>query len=536
MSDDTRKTYRFANGFVPPTKLWRHQAVGVATLIKNKHYGLFDEPGLGKTLQALYAMSACMLQADDTDGVLFVTRAQHVGPLKLILDEHVAYLDVQYLQGSNRVLDPSCQLWVVSYEVLRRMQKDAPRIKNPLGYGSIQINSDVEQIIHLMKSQRIAIICDEVHAIKNPTARTTKVVTALGRMAVRRIGMTGTPAGERPWDVWAPSLFIDNGKTFGLSYKSFLGEYAVCRMYNGAARPVRGKNLASLHAKLKTISLRRLKDECEGLPPKMPPRYLSALLPEKQYAAVYGFERQLVKLLLGYVAQHGLDARISVGMKNAGNPAAVNISALMHTLSRAAVDPALVTATQPSWGVPAKVQVILDALEEERQEASLLVFAWHRDVAEAVTNHLAAAGITVRVAHGDISISDRNDIVADFQAGKFRVLVATTGCMREAVTLHRAQRVIFVERDYSLLNWTQAQDRVHRYGQKGTVVIDIVQANVGLDTHVDGVLRVKEHDSIAVTDGTNLDEGEVTARSLLKSIGCRHAKLMIENGYSPDSI
>jgi SNF2 family DNA or RNA helicase len=59
-----------------------------------------------------------------------------------------------------------------------------------------------------------AVIADESSRIKNPTAKRTRVLHELGRLADRRWTLTGTPRGHQLTDVWGPAQFVTRGTCF----------------------------------------------------------------------------------------------------------------------------------------------------------------------------------------------------------------------------------------------------------------------------------------------------------------------------------
>jgi hypothetical protein len=58
------------------------------------------------------------------------------------------------------------------------------------------------------------LIADESSRLKNPAAKRTKTMLALGRLAERRWTLTGTPRGQQLLDVWGPAQFVTQGTAF----------------------------------------------------------------------------------------------------------------------------------------------------------------------------------------------------------------------------------------------------------------------------------------------------------------------------------
>jgi len=68
--------------------------------------------------------------------------------------------------------------------------------------------------------------------------------------------------------------------------------------------------------------------------------------------------------------------------------------------------------------------------------------------------------------HGGMKISDRNNSVTKFKFPEYKILFATPTSSKEGLTLTEANHVIFYDRSFSLDDYLQAQDRIHRISQK----------------------------------------------------------------------
>lgn len=70
---------------------------------------------------------------------------------------------------------------------------------------------------------------------------------------------------------------------------------------------------------------------------------------------------------------------------------------------------------------------------------------------------------------GAESIQERQEAIADFQAGKFKVLYITYGCGAYGLNLQFCQNVVFAEQVWDYALQVQAEARVYRIGQKESV-------------------------------------------------------------------
>jgi SNF2 family DNA or RNA helicase len=76
------------------------------------------------------------------------------------------------------------------------------------------------------------------------------------------------------------------------------------------------------------------------------------------------------------------------------------------------------------------------------------------------------------LSYGAVEVAQRQQNVKNFQTDpSVKLFIANPMASKEGITLTAAQDVIFYDRSYSLVDYLQAQDRVHRIGQFGTVVV-----------------------------------------------------------------
>lgn len=128
-----------------------------------------------------------------------------------------------------------------------------------------------------------------------------------------------------------------------------------------------------------------------------------------------------------------------------------------------------------------------------------VVFCAHQQVSDILKGQLQQQGITSAVVDGRTSQVERARIVSQFQAGNLQVFIGGINAAGEAITLTRADTVIFVELDWVPAALMQAEDRIHRVGQRSNC--QIIQL-------------------IAQLDGQNLDEAMISViGSKLERIG-----------------
>jgi SNF2 family DNA or RNA helicase len=94
--------------------------------------------------------------------------------------------------------------------------------------------------------------------------------------------------------------------------------------------------------------------------------------------------------------------------------------------------------------------------------------------------------------HGKMAIRDRNASVDHFSKDENRrVLVATPAAAKEGLTLTVADSAIFYDRSFSLDDYLQAQDRIHRISQNDTCYVYNLCVRNSIDEWIDSLLAGK---------------------------------------------
>ena len=137
--------------------------------------------------------------------------------------------------------------------------------------------------------------------------------------------------------------------------------------------------------------------------------------------------------------------------------------------------------------VPA-TEYVRDLLEGG--ETKIVVFGHHLEVLHAL--HDAFADVGSVLVCGETSLEDRQAAVDRFQTeATCRVFVGGIMAAGVGLTLTAAQRVVMVEMDWVPGNLAQAEDRLHRIGQTGTVQVDYLTVPGSLDEYMMQMVAAK---------------------------------------------
>jgi SNF2 family DNA or RNA helicase len=120
----------------------------------------------------------------------------------------------------------------------------------------------------------------------------------------------------------------------------------------------------------------------------------------------------------------------------------------------------------------------LDALQERIEESvdqPLVIFTTFKGMVRLTCQRLDRMGISYSVLTGETPNDERGTVVSQFQDGTKRMFVGTIQAGGVGITLTRADQGHFLDRTWSPAINQQAEDRLHRIGQKNAVqIIDYV--------------------------------------------------------------
>jgi SNF2 family DNA or RNA helicase len=439
-----------------------HQVTGVEWLKRTPRALLADEPGLGKTQQALMAAEP---------PVLVVAPAMLSG----VWEDEVALWRPEWTRGEDWEwisYSSLCERVTAVAESGRKTSKALDRAKWQLRERGWK-----------------TIIYDEAHYLKGRRSKWTKA--ALGLDAERMIMLTGTPIPN-----WSHELFILLRLLHGVkdpdyrSYWRFIetwftwwtppwGQEANHREIGGLKGGLTWDEFAR-GTGLDRLMLRRLRDDVlKDLP----------LLTEQTILVKMGSAQRK--------AYDELKKDYYTFVEEAGEEVAAFSDGGLYVKLAKATTGLPVLLLQPKL---AKGSAKLDALKElleEREGSPVVVFAHFRASAEACAIVGERLGRRTATIMGGMPQDERDKRVRAFQSGELDVLVGTLGALAEGVTLTKADTCIMVERGWRPHQLEQAMRRIHRIGQTRPVSIIYLVTEDSLDQRVIALMAAKTGQQIA---------------------------------------
>ncbi len=402
-----------------------HQVVAVAAATHPDVTGLclFDEQGLGKTVEALFAFHR-LRQLE------VVKRALIFAPKNMVLEwkrDCERFLGERYrvaaISGSERQkrqgLGELADIYVTNFETAISLQV---RLK------------------HLLQADggHCLLVVDESFFVKNPGARRTLAIRELRQVVKRCLVLCGTPAPNSPHDLVEQFNIADGGVAFtGVKIP----------VERDAARPIVGKVI-----KARGVYLRRLKqDVLPDLPTKTFHRVLVPM-EERQRRAYEGG-------LVGLIKE--LEETDDVVFKKQITTFMAKRVALLQICS----NPGAVLDGYDE--VPAKLAALDSILEElvVVQREKVVLWSYFTCSLNAIVERYERYS-PVRVDGSVTDLGLRREAVRRFQEDDTTMLfVGNPAAAGTGLTLHRARFAVYESMSNQAAHYLQSLDRIHRRGQ-----------------------------------------------------------------------
>lgn len=322
----------------------------------------------------------------------------------------------------------------------------------------------------LAKLNLRAIVCDEVQNLRSKTTQKYHAIKKLAALeSVRyRVGLSGTPIYNRGSEIW-PIVDILRPGLLG-SFREFC-EYFCYINEKGKAIVLENKRESLRNMLQKHVMLRRKKsDVLSELKEKI--RYKEIIDSDINY---YNKELERIWKKLEderKEAQTAFDASSAYQRAIQSERQAAGAAKLPHVINF--------------------VKNIMEI------EESVVVFCHHKSIHSLL--HESLSEFKPASIIGGQSDKQRQDSIDAFQGGQTKLMIAGLRAGNVGINLTRAKYVIFAELDWSPAIHLQAEDRLHRIGQKNTVFAYYLIGNGTLDEHVARVLVDKSYEIDAIMD------------------------------------
>lgn len=467
---------------LPPYKPYSYQLEGVRYALDNKRCIFGDQPGLGKTLQAICAVVKAHKEAV-TYGESFPALVICPAALKVNWKREFkkfAGVEAIILDDSNRAMwerfwelkrgdgEAIASVFITNYESLKKFF--VKRVKNTTRFTLSSIEFD--ERVSIFKS----VIIDESHKCKSSKTQQSKFVEGICRGKKWIFALTGTPVVNNNTDLIQQLNILGRIDDFG-GYKHFVSRYC-----DG---PKQSSNMKELNYRLWcSCFFRREKAKVlTQLPDKMRQYITCEITNRKEYQDA---EDNFLKYLRQY--KHADDDKIARAMRG---EVMVRMGILKEIAARGKVK-----------AVADFIHDVIDGGEK------LIMFAYLKEVVQALKQEFPDA-VTVT---GSDNTTQKQNAVDRFQNDpECRLIILNYKSGGTGLTLTASSRVGFIEFPWTYSDCEQAEDRAHRNGQKNAVNCYYFLGDKTIDEYMYKVIQTKKDIANEVTGTTTqIDEDIVS--------------------------
>lgn len=462
-------------------ELMHHQAqVVAAAAAGHRTFLLADEPGLGKTAQALLAADAA-----DAFPLLVVVpnvvKANWAHEAGLWTPGRAATV----IHGDGDTIDGFADIVIVNYEILDR------HVGWLGGHGFR------------------GMVVDEAHFIKNKSSQRSRHVLELSERIRARssnalfMALTGTPLINDIEDfraIWQFLGWIDDTKPrhalmaaleetgltpadrgFSAAARTSVIDLGIVRRRKvDVAADIPARRVADLPVELDDEASRSIRASERELARRLVARYESGLAARKADTPVEGVDHDLVRRVAA-------SERKNAGSDTTGD----NVFSVMRRIGQAKAGLAADYAAQLA-----------------RSVGKVVFFAKHIDVMDAAEQTFAKRGVGYASIRGDQTPKVRRaNIDAFLTDPEVAVVVCSLTAAGVGLNLQVASNVVLAELSWTSAEQTQAIDRVHRIGQTEPVTAWRIIAAQTIDPRIAELIDDKAGLAARALDGSDEEVG-----------------------------
>jgi len=445
-------------------KLFDHQERCVAAMMVNPRFGLWLEPGMGKTITTLAAISR---DAYRTDSIL---------PTIVICPKSI--MRSAWLKDSSHF--PSLRVKVLASD---KAAERLPNINSQWDIGILNFEQFKMHAENLIKRGVRRLVVDESSKIKNYQSEITSAVIRFADQMDSVWLLSGTPAPNSPTEYF-PQIRALRRDISGDLYWKWVNTIAtpqrekLWRKVKGGKPQIQEIVTGYTQSEKQRIELERQLAQCS-----IAMRKVDALDLPKQ--------RDIVRS----VQLSDDESKAYVQAANAfrvefadGNAEKFRAEAALMKLRQITGGHFISGPIVKRIGF-AKLDALNDLLDEIGSKQCLIWAEFTHEI-DAIKDLCASRGESVEIIDGRTS-SSAGEIAEKFQAGKIKRLICQPMAAGHGITLTAAHYAIYYSLGFSYELFKQSRDRIHRLGQDQPCTYYILLAEDTVDEAAYGVVRGK---------------------------------------------
>lgn len=456
--------YKFKNS--PMT----HQLSGLKKWYPLDYAAIMYEQGLGKTYTSIN-LSTAWRMTNKIDAVVVICPSS----IKLVWNEE---------------LQKHCPIEYQSHTLTNTKSKSLENfISNKddfqwlvVGVEGLSQGNAYDKILSFMVGRRVAIIIDESSRIKtNGKIRTGRCIK-LGAMASKRVILSGTALTQGIEDLFPQFKFLDPNILGFNSFYSFRAHFCVMikmevKKDQYVPKIVGYKNENELIESVAHCTQRVEKADVLDIEPKVFMNRHVTMNPTQKKAYADMVEELIVSI-------DGVEYEVTTVLEKM-------LRLQQITGGFYPSDDGEKTVPKPIPGKNPKLEELIRALDDI--SGKVIVWCLFRHEIAMIAERLEKEGIGFVEFHGGRSGDEKEEAVKAFKNDPRKKVFLASRAAAYGLTLTESKDAIYYSQGYSLEEYSQSQDRIHRIGQKGTCTYCHLLCDKTVDVDVIEALNGKKN-------------------------------------------
>jgi SWI/SNF-related matrix-associated actin-dependent regulator 1 of chromatin subfamily A len=441
---------------------YEYQKEGIAYALEKKRCIMGDEPGLGKTAQAIGTMTAsgawpalviCPASLKENWRREF---KKFGGVNAIILTDDNKDTWQLFWKAKNMKGENMAKVFITNYESLKKFF--VLRIKQQQRFTLKSIEFDKR--IDLFKS----VIIDESHKCKSSRTQQSKFVQGIAKGKEYVLELTGTPVVNNNEDLIQQLNILGRMEDFG-GYRKFVERYCA-----GESKSSHIKEL-NYYLNKYCFFRRQKKDVLKWLPEKTRVTLVTDIDNRKEYNTA---KADVIKYLRDW--KKADDDKVQRALRGA-------VMVKMGILKQ-------ISAKGKTQAAIEFIHNTIDGGEK------LIVFCFLKQVVQELKEAFPKA---VTVTGDDNDVQKQHSVDSFQNDPKCKLIILNYRSGGTGLTLTAASNVLFVEFPWTYADCCQAEDRAHRNGQKNAVTCTYLLGKDTIDEYMYNLINTKKDIANGVT-------------------------------------
>lgn len=534
--DEFKKFTNILKSNLPARRLYGLQLLSAFHLAFSQNACNFSVPGAGKT-SIVYGAYA-YLKSLEIDDSKYVDKILIIGPLSSFGPWENEYYECFGRKAAVKRLTGS----ISKNEKIQYLYSQNTEEITLMSYQGVANIS--EDITYFLKKNRVLLVLDEAHKIKNTSGGiTANSVLSLSKYGRARVVLTGTPAPNGYEDLYNLYKFIWPSKNIIKFQLNQLRDMSENPYDDRIKRLI--ENISPFFIRIKKSDL--------GIPkPINNPPIKIKMGVQQRY--LYDFiEKKYMDYLISNGSEENLKsvfnkARVIRLMQVATNPALLkkpldeyfSEQGMSHSIYIDDMEIIKKINTYNEIEIPEKFKKTAEITKSIIEKGEkVIIWATFVQTIKDLSSYLKDVGIENKLLYGGVPVESeenykevetREKIINEFHASNssFNVIIANPFAVAESISLHKVcHNAIYVERNFNVAQFIQSKDRIHRFGLKENDTINYyyLLSENSIDETIDTRLVYKESrmnniiesQPIPLFDNLNEDLGNEDIKELINN-------------------